>query len=71
MHKYAFRLFVRTFNEVIYLVGDFVFFVEQHLVLTINPIKSQINHSHMLPVIAQLSTTAINYTSDFIRKHKF
>ena len=64
--KNALSLRARTFNKLEDLVRYFVFGVKKYLVFTVNPVEGQIHDSYVLPVVAQLSATAVNNTRKLV-----
>jgi hypothetical protein len=70
MHKHTFRLCVCTLYEIEDLVSYTILCVEQDLILTVYPVERQVNNSDMLPVVAQLSTTAVYDARNFVGEHK-
>lgn len=71
VNKDALSLRTRTFDEIEDLVSNFVVCVEKYLVFTVYPVESQIYNSYVLPVVAQLSATAVDDTRHLVWKHKF
>jgi uncharacterized protein (DUF779 family) len=71
VHKDAFGLLVGRLDEVKYLVGHAVFFVEKHLVLLVDPVVREVDNADVFPQIGDLAAGAVDDVRDFVSKNEF
>ena len=58
-------------NEVEDLIGYTIIRIEQDLILTVYPVKGEVYNPNVLPVVAELTTTAVYDACNFVGEHEF
>ena len=71
MHEDTFAGVVSTLYEIIYLISYPVVCIKENLVLLIEPIERKVDHSDVLPKVADLASSTVYYMSHFVGHYEF
>jgi len=66
MDKQTFSSFQGLFNKAEDFIRYDITLVQNDLIICVNPVVCEVNYTNGLPVVRNLTTTAINYTCNLV-----